>query len=168
MPTNALSLEWTVPAGGTIISGQGTTTITVGYSGDAIAGDITAEGNNGCGNSPVARRFAVKLPACPPQEVPFVKSSIKTSTIPSDLLTEQLEVRVYPNPSVTTFKLNAISTNVNEVMHVRILDNLGREYKRMQMKSGETISFGSDLKAGSYFVEVIQGKNKTVKKVLKF
>ena len=168
MPTNALSLEWTVPAGGTIISGQGTTTITVGYSGDAIAGDITAEGNNGCGNSPVARRFAVKLPACPPQEAPFVKSSIKTSTIPSDLLTEQLEVRVYPNPSVTTFKLNAISTNVNEVMHVRILDNLGREYKRMQMKSGETISFGSDLKAGSYFVEVIQGKNKTVKKVLKF
>ena len=168
MPSNATSLQWTVPTGGTIVSGQGTNTLTVLYSNDAIAGDITAEGNNGCGNSPVARTFAVKLGACAPQD-PFVKSSIKTTTLaPNDILTEQLEVRVYPNPSVTTFKLNAKSSNMNEVMHVRILDNLGREYKRMQMKSGETLSFGSDLKAGSYFVEVIQGKNKTVKKVLKF
>src|SRR5690606_17454642 len=153
-------LQWTVPEGATIVSGQGTTTITVEYPDESVSGVVTAIGDNGCGQSNRARTFNVKLGTCPPAQ-PMVKGDVKVT---SEVAGDKLEVRVYPNPSVTTFKLNAISSNTNEVMHVRIVDNLGREFKRMQMKSGETISFGSDLKAGSYFVEVIQGKNKTVKK----
>ena len=164
MPTNATSLEWTVPEGATIISGQGTTAITVEYADEALAGVITARGNNGCGDSYAARTFNVKLSTCPPAQ-PMVKGDVKATP---EVVGDNLEVRVYPNPSTTTFRLNAISNNTKEVMHVRIVDNLGREHRRLQMKSGETISFGSELKAGSYFVEVVQGKNKTVKKVLKF
>lgn len=165
MPTNASSLEWTVPVGATIISGQGTTTITVLYPSEAVVGVVSAIGNNGCGNSPVARTISVKLGAC--EDRPLVKGDIKVS--PSRVpLTEHLEVIVYPNPSTTTFILKATSSNLKEVMDVRIIDNLGREFNRIQMKSGETISFGSELKAGSYFVEIKQGKEKIIKKVLKF
>ncbi|MEO5966780.1 MAG: T9SS type A sorting domain-containing protein, partial [Ferruginibacter sp.] len=165
MPTNALSLEWTVPAGATIISGQGTTTITVVYPNEAIVGVISAIGNNGCGNSPVARTFAVKLGGCAPQS--FVKSNVKSSPI-EEGITEKFEIKIYPNPSTANFKLQTLSKNVNEILHVRVIDNLGREYKRLQMKPGETISIGSDLKAGSYLIEVVQGKTKIVKRVLKF
>ena len=166
MPTNASSLEWTVPAGATILGGQGTTVLTVLYTHEAIAGEITAVGNNGCGFSSRARTFAVKIGGCAPPE-PMVKTDVSTTT-KVELAAETLDVKVYPNPSVTTFRLKATSSNLNELIHVRIVDNLGREFKRLQMKSGETISFGSELKAGSYFVEVIQGKTKSIKKVLKF
>ncbi len=164
MPTNATSLEWTVPAGATIISGQGTTNITVSYPDEALSGVISALGNNGCGDSYVARTFNIKLSACAPAQ-PMVKGDVKATP---EVVGDKLEVRVYPNPSVTTFKLYAISNNSKEVMNVRIVDNLGREFKRLQMKSGETISFGSELKAGSYFIEVIQGKIKTVNKIIKY
>src|SRR5690606_23607528 len=60
MPANATSVIWTVPAGGTILSGQGTQSITVEYDGSGIAGNVTATANNGCGNS-ATRKVAVKL-----------------------------------------------------------------------------------------------------------
>ena len=164
LPSNGISLEWTVPDHGTIIN-QSLTSITVVYTNDAIVGDVTARGNNGCGYSSKARAFRVKLGPCTPQGL-MAKGEVNASTL-SELAINELEVRIDPNPSVTTFKLNAKSRNVNEVMHVRIFDNLGRVYKKMQMKSGETISFGAELKAGNYFVEVIQSKAKTVKKILK-
>lgn len=165
LPTNATSLQWTVPEGAVIISGQGTTTITVNYPGTSgYTGEITAIGDNGCGQSQKARIFPVKIGTC--SEQPLVKGNIKVQ--PNVTLEQTLDVNVYPNPSVASFKLKAVSSNANEVMHVRIVDNLGREHKRLQMKAGETITFGAELKAGSYFVEVSQGKNKTVKKVIKF
>ena len=166
MPTNSVSLEWTVPAGATIISGQGTTSITVVYPNVAVSGQITAIGNNGCGNSNKPRTFTVKLDACAPQD-PMVKGIGKTNTS-VELVNDQLEVSVYPNPSASTFKLNAISNNLNEIMQIRVLDNLGRQHQVLQMKSGEIVSFGSKLKRGIYYVEVIQGKLKAVKKLIKF
>lgn len=39
--TGATTYTWTVPAGVTILSGQGTTSITVGYSGSSVNGNIT-------------------------------------------------------------------------------------------------------------------------------
>jgi len=48
--TNALTYVWTLPAGATIASGAGTTSITVNFAANATSGNISVYGNNLCGN----------------------------------------------------------------------------------------------------------------------
>jgi hypothetical protein len=47
---NATSYVWSVPTGATIASGSGTTSITVNYAVNAVSGNVTVYGSNGCGN----------------------------------------------------------------------------------------------------------------------
>ena len=47
--TGATGYNWTVPAGATIVSGQGTTNITVNFG--AAGGTVSVRAQNGCGNS---------------------------------------------------------------------------------------------------------------------
>jgi hypothetical protein len=59
---------WTVPTGGTIVSGQGTTSIAVSYAGNFTAGNVSVTSSNGVGTSlpttlAVARAAAVVAPA---------------------------------------------------------------------------------------------------------
>jgi large repetitive protein len=49
----ATSYNWSVPSGATVISGQGTTTITVSYSGSFTSGNITVQSVVSCGSSAV-------------------------------------------------------------------------------------------------------------------
>ncbi len=63
--TNATSYLWTVPAGGTLVNGQGTTSITVDYNANFVSGNVTVRGVNACGNGPV-RNLAVKAKAATP------------------------------------------------------------------------------------------------------
>ena len=85
----------------------------------------------------------------------------------SDLIEGGLDVSIFPNPSVHSFKLVAKSTDKFNKIQVRLVDNLGRTYKVMSMMPGETLTLGNELKAGSYFVEVVQGKNKASKRIIK-
>ena len=117
----------------------------------------------------------MKLPACPP--APKAPESI-TGTQPTkattkeqpqaELNVETLEVTVFPNPSTHAFKLVARSQDQVTKLQVRLLDNLGREHKRFVMMPGETLTLGAELKAGAYFVEVLQGKLKVTKRILKY
>ena len=175
MPANTTSVEWTVPAGGTITGGAGTHSITVEYSGIAVAGDVTATAINGCGTSGT-RKVAVKLPACPPApKAPELPITGTQPTKPAtkdqpqaELNVAMLEVTVFPNPSTHAFKLIARSEDKVSKLQVRLLDNLGREHKRFVMMPGETLTLGAELKAGAYFVEVLQGKAKVTKRILKY
>ncbi|MBX2888281.1 MAG: T9SS type A sorting domain-containing protein [Ferruginibacter sp.] len=164
MPMQATSVVWTVPAGATIVDGQGTTSITVEYSGMSIAGNITAVGNNGCGNSGI-RSLKVKFPECSQGE--RGESLPITKVTPVEVIEGGLDVSIFPNPSVHSFKLVAKSTDKFNKIQVRLVDNLGRTYKVMSMMPGETLTLGNELKAGSYFVEVVQGKNKASKRIIK-
>ena len=49
--TNASTYIWTLPAGATIVSGAGTSSITVSYSATASSGNISVYASNFCGNS---------------------------------------------------------------------------------------------------------------------
>jgi hypothetical protein len=65
---NAVAYVWTLPAGATIASGANTNSIIVDFAGNASSGNITAAGNNICGNGTVSPPFAVTvnpLPAAP-------------------------------------------------------------------------------------------------------
>ncbi len=64
--SGANSYTWTVPAGATITSGQGTTSINVDYSCSAVSGNITVTANNGCGTSG-ARTYAITVTGAPAQ-----------------------------------------------------------------------------------------------------
>ncbi len=52
--SNASSYTWSVPAGATITSGQGTRTITVTYTSTFVTGVISVVGKNDCGNTSAA------------------------------------------------------------------------------------------------------------------
>jgi hypothetical protein len=56
---------WTVPAGATIVSGQGTQIITVSFGAGFVGGSMSVVASNGCGSSPARFRtlFLNNLPA---------------------------------------------------------------------------------------------------------
>ena len=161
MPANAQSVLWTAPAGATILTGQGTTSITVSYPGTAVNGNVTATGVNNCGTS-VARVSAVKLPACPPEE-----RSTDLFTKSGNQVVESMNVNIFPNPTTTDFKLQVVTAGKEEI-NVRILDIQGRYLKQITVMPYQTVNLGAELKAGSYLVEVKQGKTVKTTRVIKF
>lgn len=60
---NATSYNWTLPSGATIATGANTNSITVNFSASAVAGTITVQGINSCGNG-TSSSLAITLP-CP-------------------------------------------------------------------------------------------------------
>jgi len=61
---NATGYIWTVPSGGSIISGSNTNSITVNYSSSATSGNVTVTGTNTCGNGTTGIA-AITIPPTP-------------------------------------------------------------------------------------------------------
>ncbi|MDD3742313.1 MAG: hypothetical protein PHX54_01660, partial [Lentimicrobiaceae bacterium] len=65
---NAVTYEWTLPAGATIVSGDHTENITVDFSASASSGNIRVRGVNACGNGAWSPALAItthRLPQNP-------------------------------------------------------------------------------------------------------
>jgi hypothetical protein len=74
---NATSYTWTLPAGASLGSGNGTNSITVNFSMAAISGNISVLGVNDCGNGTISADFPVTI-----NQAPDVASTISgTSTV---------------------------------------------------------------------------------------
>ncbi len=56
---------WTLPAGATIATGDGTNSITVNFAANATSGNISVYGNNLCGNGTPSPNFPVTVTALP-------------------------------------------------------------------------------------------------------
>lgn len=63
--TGATSYKWFVPSGAQILSGQGTTSISVSFPQGFISGNISVHGSNVCGNGPVRSLAIRSVPAKP-------------------------------------------------------------------------------------------------------
>ncbi|MDC0092515.1 hypothetical protein OAI30_00005, partial [bacterium] len=50
--SNVITYDWQVPTGSTIVSGQGTNSISVDYGSSAVSGNVSVNGVNGCGSGP--------------------------------------------------------------------------------------------------------------------
>ncbi|HRO97451.1 MAG TPA: T9SS type A sorting domain-containing protein, partial [Ferruginibacter sp.] len=159
MPSNAAAINWTVPVGATIVSGQGTTSIQVSYPSGPISGSVTATATSNCANS-ATRTLNVNLADC--NQPRIVQSDVKA---PNTGLV--LEVVLAPNPMISESKLT-ISGNSKGMAMVRVLDHLGRERSRTKAAINSTITIGQRLEAGTYFVEVSEGGQRVVKKFIKF
>lgn len=159
-PTN--TIVWTIPlgSGGSILSGQGTNSITVFYPPTAISGSVTAQAVSSCGASST-RSYIVALPACAgPRDITTTRNQKTTVAV------ENMEVNVFPNPTTNAFQLQLLSA-VKQVGTVIISDVQGREIKRLTITPGITTSIGNELKAGTYLIQVIQAENVRIKRVVK-
>jgi hypothetical protein len=151
LPSNTNWVEWTAPAGAVILSGQGTASIIVSYP-SASTGLVTATPSNGCG---IGKTRSLQ-----------VTSFAKGTVIQPALQPATFDVQVYPNPAQSEFNI-AIAGRSNEKIKIRIYDVNGKRYLP-EVTGPNTIShFGSNLKPGIYMIEVIQGDNKKVTRVVK-
>ena len=78
----------------------------------------------------------------------------------------KLAVQVSPNPSGYFFNLSVKSSSKGNI-EIRVLDMTGRMVKQMNAMKANMARFGEDLFPGTYFVEVRQGEEKQVIKVIK-
>ncbi len=85
--------------------------------------------------------------------------------IPSTLVTGFM-AQVMPNPAEREFNL-VIKGGSNEPLEIRIFDITGRQVQQVRSAASNVIRFGDNLVQGTYIVEVRQGKNKAVLKVVK-
>lgn len=163
MPLNTSSILWTAPIGATILSGQGTTSISVEYPVTAIAGSVTATAQSNCGSS-ATRSVDVKLAACP---IPFAGNSLSKGDVlfPTSSMSA-MTFQLFPNPSVSDVKI-LVTSSTKELATVRVLDLQGRELKRMQVMPDAVHTFGRDLKPGTYMVEVLQANKRSVQELIR-
>ncbi|HLP51394.1 MAG TPA: T9SS type A sorting domain-containing protein [Chitinophagales bacterium] len=81
--------------------------------------------------------------------------------------TNELQVNVYPNPSANQFQAK-VAGNSNEEIDIRIFDVLGQLIDIKTGLANQTeYTFGSNLTAGIYMVEVKQGESKQLVRVIK-
>lgn len=160
MPTNSTSIQWTVPAGGTIVSGQGTTSISVSYTTAAIIGRVTVTALNNCGGSS-SRGIDVKLPVC---AASFTGNGINPGTGQS--ITNGIDAVLYPNPTVSSSQLMVYSMD-RSIIRLRIVDAQGRLIRNIIANPNENIDINGISMSGVYFIEIMQGKNRLVKKFVK-
>jgi hypothetical protein len=159
MPANSSGVLWEIPAGGTILSGQGTQKIFVGYLNTSISGKVKVTALANCRNSN-ERAVAVKLPACPPS---FGKGML-ADKLPEATTTEKMQV--FPNPSAGQFRLQ-LPTTATEHADIRLYNNEGKIIRQWQGITSKTLSFGSELNPGTYLIECRMGDTRQTLRIVK-
>ncbi|MEI2748118.1 MAG: T9SS type A sorting domain-containing protein [Ferruginibacter sp.] len=77
-----------------------------------------------------------------------------------------MDVNIFPNPTTSSFNLQVL-TAAKEQVKVRIMDIQGRLFKTITVSPYQQTTFGSELKAGTYVIEITQGKQKSVQQLVK-
>jgi Zn-dependent metalloprotease/subtilisin-like proprotein convertase family protein len=135
-----LTYTWTVPAGATIASGQGTNSITVNWG--TTQGNVSVKANNACGSSST-RTFAVTLTAC--REM--AEMTEETAVAP-------LSIELYPNPGQGEFNLKF--NGLNETANVRIYTVTGQIVQQFQVAANSQLAafYLNDQADGIYFLRI--------------
>jgi len=128
--SGASSYTWTAPAGTTIISGQGTTSVTLEVSSSFSSGNISVIANNACSSS-VAKTLALS-------NTPLTPTSISGSTTPCGIVTYTcatvaqavsytwtvpLGMEITAGQGTKTITVNVIASSVTGNISVRASNN---------------------------------------------
>ena len=153
----ATSYLWTIPAGAAF-----DTAVTNGLkvkvkflsasSNDSIT--VQAVGTTGCAGAKKVLKLVTTGCA-----TTFVKSA---TAAPSSM-----SINVFPNPTTSSFNVQVLTAGKESII-ARVLDMQGRQIKTITINPYETINIGTELKAGSYIIEVRQGKNIKSVRMMKF
>lgn len=143
------TFTWTVPAGASIVSGQGTNSIVVSFGG--TGGQVSVQESNAFGSGSVVN-----------------KTILIDTPIPTDVEIEKLltAISVYPNP---TNQLCFIKTTVPFVTDVEIavIDVNGITQETVTCTSNEVPGIGADLTAGVYIIQIKIGNQTFIRRMIK-
>jgi len=154
--------NWTVPAiGATLESGQGTNTISVLY-GAGAAGTLSVNATNACGISTAASSLVISTSGC--AFAPVAASVFKI--VPEGDAVISMDAKAWPSPTENIFNL-VITGNRKEVAEIMVYDMLGRKLDHKRATTGEVVQFGAPYKNGMYIIEVLQGTERKILKVIK-
>ena len=154
----AISYTWTVPAGATIVSGQGTNSVVVNYG--SLTGNQTIKviSTNGCGSSSAVKTLALTSGVCP-----GAKQSNDSSVTQ--------EINIYPNPVKDEFNIELNSLQGQMEMSIFSMNGAIISSKNIPLIEGNNIinENVSTLAAGVYFVRLTNSSsNETIiKKLIK-
>jgi len=122
---------------------------------------VTWNQYNCSGANPLSNMITSRGGVPTPAVVVVVEQPVVTTPV------ETFQVKVYPNPSSTDFSLQVMSSSTEPIL-VRLMDANGMVLNvNTTILKGSTIKLGSDLRAGTYFAEVTQGKNHQTVKLIK-
>ena len=77
-----------------------------------------------------------------------------------------LQVAIGPNPTEHYFTLQVLKGG-NEPVEISVTDFMGRPVEILKLPKDQTLNFGDHYFAGSYFIQIRQGKQRIVKKIIK-
>ncbi len=80
---------------------------------------------------------------------------------------ESFDVKVSPNPTSNYFVVQVLSSDKSSKVALRVMDAFGRTVLRESISEGSVFKFGQNFANGSYYLEVVQGEDKKVVKLLK-
>lgn len=172
----ATSYFWAVSNGGSIISGQGTTNVTVQFPGGQITYvELKVRAINDCGNSDFKYYggiWSINTNGCNNGN-PFepvrraISSQFKLGDVPAK--EREMDISVYPNPSRGIVHLQISHLDDNEQVQVRILDLQGREVAKPGIYvNGSRMQVDlHNLPAGIYLLEATSGKQRKIQKLVK-
>ena len=159
--TGAISYSWTLPSGAVIDSGSNGLKIKVRFitagANDSI--NVQAVGSNGCAGT----KKVLKLVTTGCVTLPTSKSILQDTKIEMPIT-----ISVYPNPTTSAFNMFVKSPLHHQKVTARIFDLNSRLIQTMTFNSDETVAFGDALRAGVYMVEIREGEEVKVVKVVKF
>ena len=80
----------------------------------------------------------------------------------------QMSVEVLPNPSPNQFTVVVRSDNESDPLNVRVINALGQEVEiKRNAVVNETFIMGGAWKPGTYVLEVVQGRERRIVKLIK-
>jgi hypothetical protein len=150
--TGAISYNWYLPAGMTLMSGQGTTKIVVNAPLSISAGTLKVNAQNSCGNS-LASTLAIVACANP-------------EFIDETQLSDNFFFTLHPNPASDEFSVDMYSVSDSHFI-IEIYDVLGKLITQEEhfIETGKTNTFKTDIGnylGGMYFVRIVNKDNGNV------
>jgi hypothetical protein len=160
---NATSYKWTVPAGWSIVSGQGTRTVRIKV-GNASA-NVNVAAVNSCGTSAnYAKKITVGNCTSTSSAV-LVTTAMKPSADEMVDGTASLQIQAYPNPSTNQF---TVRNNNSYVIQLRMIQVTGQVVDAFsQVQPGASVQFGAAYRPGIYLIEATGNGLKTTQKLIK-
>ena len=145
--TNGSTYTWSVPAGATIVSGQGTNTIVVSFG--STGGTVSVQETNGFGSGTAVSKDV----------------AISTTT---DINAEAAAaaVYIYPNPS-TSYSVVKIKTPSATNVDISVIDVSGVILQSLTYQSDGDIIIGADLSAGVYIIQVKINQQTSIHRLIK-
>ena len=86
----------------------------------------------------------------------------------STVTDDEFDINVFPNPTSSSFYLNAHSINATRKIRCRLINVQGKCIQQMDVNSNSTISFGNSLPSGVYLLEIADGKKSKSIRLIKY